>query len=39
MKLFILAMGFIAVVMSPVIVFCSPERLVESSDYKDKDFI
>jgi len=39
MRRFILAMGFIAVVMSPVIVFCSPERLVDSSDYKDKDFI
>jgi hypothetical protein len=39
MRLCILAMGFIAVVMSPVIVFCSPERLVESSDYKEKDFI
>ena len=39
MRRFILAMGFIAVVMSPVIAFCSPERLVDSSDYKDKDFI
>jgi len=39
MRRFILAMGFIAVVMFPVIVFCSPERLVDSSEYKDKDFL
>jgi len=39
MKRSILALGCIAVIMFPVIAFCSPERLVDSSDYKDKDFI
>ena len=39
MKRSILVLGCIAVIMFPVIAFCSPERLVDSSDYKDKDFI
>jgi len=39
MRQLILMMGFIAVVMFPVIAYCSPERLVDSSDYKDKNFI
>lgn len=39
MRQIILVMGFIAVVMFPVIAYCSPERLVDSSDYKDKDFV
>ena len=38
MRRSILALGCIAVIMFPVIVFCSPERLVDSSDYKDEDF-
>jgi len=39
MRQIILLLGFIAVVMFPVIAYCSPERLVDSSDYKDKDFV